>query len=132
MNMQKLTQKSLESIQLAQTTATEYGNPQVEQIHLLSSLLSQEQSLTRELMQKCGVDPESLSRAVQQALSALPRVSGGGREADKIYVSRELDLALNEAEKQAEQMRDEYVSVEHLMLGLIEKPDATLKRLFAA
>lgn len=132
MNMQKLTQKSLESIQLAQTTATEYGNPQVEQIHLLSALLSQEQSLTRELMQKCGVDPESLTRAVQQALSALPRVSGGGREADKIYVSRELDLALNEAEKQAEQMRDEYVSVEHLMLGLIEKPDATLKRLFAA
>jgi len=132
MNMQKLTQKSLEAIQQAQTTATEYGNPQVEQLHLLHALLAQEQSLTRELMQKCGANGDALSRAVEQALSSLPRVSGGGREADKIYVSRELDLALNEAEKQAEQMRDEYTSVEHLVLGLIDKPDATLKRLFAA
>ena len=131
MNTQKLTQKSLEAIQAAQTLATENGNSTVEQCHLLSCLLQQEDGLIGQLISTMGVDAGSFGTAVSGAVGRLPKVQGGSREADKIYISNELDRALNAAEKTAAEMRDDYVSVEHLFLGLLKNPDDELKKLFA-
>ena len=130
MNMQKLTQKSLEAVQAAQTLATDNGNSTVEQCHLLSALLQQEEGLIGQLISAMGVDAGAFGGAVSGAVGRLPKVSGGSREADKIYVSAELDRALSAAEKQADRMRDDYVSVEHLFLGLLTQPDGALKELF--
>ena len=131
MNTQKLTQKSLEAIQAAQTLATENGNSTVEQCHLLSCLLQQEDGLIGQLISTMGVDAGPFGTAVSGAVGRLPKVQGGSREADKIYISNELDRALNAAEKTAAEMRDDYVSVEHLFLGLLKNPDDELKKLFA-
>ena len=130
MNANKLTQKSMEAIQSAQSLAVEYSNQQIEQVHLLYALLEQEEGLLPQLLMQMGVDAKSLAKDVERAVTELPRVSGPGREADKVYVSREVDAALNQAEKDAEQMKDEYTSVEHLALGLIERPDKTVAELF--
>ena len=131
MNAQKFTQKSLEAIQSAQNLTLSGGQQQMEQLHLLGALLRQEGGLTTQLLTKMGVTVASLDAAVTEALEKLPKVSGSGREADKFYVSRAVDEALNLAEKTADTMKDEYVSVEHLLLALLEAPDAALKRLFA-
>ncbi len=130
MNANKLTQRSLEAIQGAQSIAVEHDNQQVDQEHLLYALLTQEDSLAASLLGRMGVDAEAFARAVEDALGKIPRVTGSGREADKIYVTPQLDRALNEAEKQAARMKDEYTSVEHLFLGLIEAPNDALKKLF--
>ncbi len=130
MNANKLTQRSLEAIQGAQSIAVEHDNQQVDQEHLLYALLTQEDSLTASLLGRMGVDADAFSSAVEGALGKIPRVTGTGREADKIYVTPHLDRALNEAEKQAARMKDEYTSVEHLFLGLIETPNDALKKLF--
>ena len=131
MNVQKLTQKSAEAIQNAQRMAVEYGNSQVEQEHLIAALTSEPDSLCAQLLAKMGVDAQAFGREVRGAVERLPKVSGGGREQDKIYIAREVDNALNEAEAQAERMHDEYVSVEHLMLGLITKPSMETRALLA-
>ena len=131
MNAQKYTQKSLEAIQAAQQLTIENQNQQIEQVHLLASLLRQENGLAPQLLRKMGVTVESLDAAVLQELGKLPRVTGSGREADKYYVARAVDEALSRAEKIADDMKDDFVSVEHLMLALIETPDTTLKRLFS-
>lgn len=130
MNTQKLTQKSLEALQSAQALATDNGNSQVEQSHLLLSLLQQEDGLIGQLVSSMGVDAGSFGTAVSGAVGRLPKVQGGSRESGKIYISSELDRALNAAERQAEQMRDDYVSVEHLFLALLKQPDAELKQIF--
>ena len=130
MNAQNYTQKSLEAIQAAQKLTIENQNQQIEQIHLLAALLRQENGLVPQLLKKMGLTPESLEAAVDAELSKLPRVTGSGREADKYYVARAVDTALNQAEDIAKQMKDEYVSVEHLFLSLIENADDTLKSLF--
>ncbi|MEA5038957.1 MAG: ATP-dependent chaperone ClpB [Clostridiaceae bacterium] len=130
MNTQKLTQKSLEALQSAQTLATDNGNSQVEQSHLLLSLLQQEDGLIGQLVSSMGVDAGSFGTAASGAVGRLPKVQGGSRESGKIYISSELDRALNAAERQAEQMRDDYVSVEHLFLALLKQPDAELKQIF--
>ena len=129
MNLNKLTQKSLEAVQSAQTLAVENGNQQVQQCHLFLALLQQEDGLIGQLMDRMGVPGDSLASALSGAVGALPKVSGSNREADKIYVSQGLDQALSEAEAQASRMKDDYVSVEHLMLGMLEKPEADVKKL---
>ena len=130
MNAQNYTQKSLEAIQAAQKLTIENQNQQIEQIHLLAALLRQENGLVPQLLKKMGVTLESFEAAVDAELAKLPRVTGSGREADKYYVARAVDTALNSAEDIAKQMKDEYVSVEHLFLSLIENADAVLKSLF--
>ena len=132
MNAQNYTQKSLEAIQAAQKLTIENQNQQIEQIHLLAALLRQENGLVPQLLKKMGLTPESLEAAVDAELNKLPRVTGSGRAADKYYVARAVDTARNQAEDIAKQMKDEYVSVEHLFLSLIENADDTLKSLFRA
>ena len=129
MNLNKLTQKSIEAVQSAQTLAVENGNQQVQQCHLFLALLQQEDGLIGQLMDRMGVPGDSLASALSGAVGALPKVSGSNREADKIYVSQGLDQALTEAEAQASRMKDDYVSVEHLVLGMLEKPEADVKKL---
>ena len=130
MNAQKFTQKSLEAIQNAQSIAIEYQNMQVEEEHLLYALLTQEQGLIPQLLRKLGANAEQLSAEVERALSALSRVTGPGREADKIYISSDVDKALTSAEKIAANMKDEYVSVEHIFISLLENPNRALKSIF--
>ena len=128
MNAQKFTQKSMEAIQAAQSIALEYQNMQIEQAHLLYALLDQEEGLIGELMRKMNV--QGLKEAAQREIERLPKVSGSGREPGKVYISTDVEQALNEAERQAETMRDEYVSVEHVFLGLMEKANDVTKRIF--
>ncbi len=130
MNANQYTQKSLEAIQNAQRLALEEGQQQIEQIHLLAALLTAEGGLVPQLLTAMGLTLPSLEAAVNQELGKLPKVSGSGREPGKVYVSQEVDKALNEAEKAAGSMKDEYVSVEHLLLGLVETPDSSLRELF--
>ena len=130
MNAQKYTQKSLAAIQAAQELTINNDNQQIEQVHILSALLHQDGGLVPELLKRMGVTVESLDAAVNQELSKLPRVTGSGREAGKYYIARNVDDALNKAEEIAESMKDEFVSVEHLLLALIDTPDGTLKKLF--
>ena len=127
MNAQKFTQKSMEAIQAAQSIALEYQNMQIEQAHLLYALLDQEEGLIGELMRKMNV--QGLKEAAQREIERLPKVSGSGREPGKVYISTDVEQALNEAERQAETMRDEYVSVEHVFLGLMEKANDSTKRI---
>ena len=128
MNLQKATQKTIEALQNAQTMAVRNGNQQMEQAHLALALLETKEGLIGSLMGKMGYDVGAQASDLQAVVDKLPKVSGGGREADKIYVSRELDKALAEAEAQAEKMGDEYTSVEHLFLGILSVPDAAIKK----
>ena len=101
MNAQKFTQKSLEAIQEAQNLTVEHQNMQLEQEHLLAALLTQEQGLVPELLLKMGIPAEQVAAAALRAVDGLPRVSGSGREAGKIYVSEDLDKTLTAAERKA-------------------------------
>lgn len=130
MNPQKYTQKSLEAIQSAQSTTIEYQNMQLEQQHLFYALLTQEDGLIPQILSQMNVNTEDLRSEVERSIGALPKVSGAGREADKIYIASDVDMVLNSAEKTADNMHDEYVSVEHLMLSLLDKPNDTLKKIF--
>lgn len=130
MNMQKFTQKSLEAVSEAQTIAIERQNQQVEQEHLCFALLSQENGLIAQLIKKMGAAPEMLQSSLLQLINSLPAVSGSGREPDRVYVSQDADRALAEAERIAGRMNDEYISVEHLFLGLLEKPSRAVRELF--
>ncbi len=130
MNAQKFTQKSLEALQHAQDFALENGNIQIEQQHLLYSLILQEDGLTGQLLKKMQIDPDSLQHAVYAEMEKIPRVSGPGREQGKIYVSQETDRTMVQAEKTADRMKDDYVSVEHVMLALLDTPNDALKRIF--
>ena len=130
MSQLNYTQKSTEVLQTAQATATEYGSPQVEQCHLLYALVADPQGLSSQLLEQTGVTMASFRAAVKQEVENQPRVSGGGHEADKIYVSRDVDRALNSAQSIAVGMKDEYISVEHLLLGVYDSADGKLKQLF--
>ena len=131
MNAQNLTQKSIEAMQAAQALTLKEGHPQMEQLHLMTALLRQEGGLVPQLLKKAGIETASLDAALRDGLNRLPRVSGGSRPADQLYVSRALEQALVKAEDAADTMKDEFVSVEHLLLGLIEAPDDALKAIFA-
>ncbi len=131
MNAERLTQKSAEAIRSAQRIAQEYGNPQIEQVHLLWALLQDSEGLIPQLLSGMGVTVPSLEAAVKNLLERQPRVSSSGHEAGKIYISTETEKALNRAEKIAGEMKDEYTSVEHLFLGLLETAGRELGSIFS-
>ena len=130
MNAQKFTQKSLEAIQQANDLALEHNNMQIEQEHLLYALLTLDQSLIAQLLKKMGIDPQAVTQAVKKEIDKMPGVTGSGREAGKIYVAQDVDSVLAKSEKIADSMKDEYVSVEHLMIALLENPNRHLREIF--
>ena len=131
MNIQKFTQKSLEAIQSAQNLAIENQNAQVEQEHLLLALLEQENSLIKELIKKIG-DEEALEQEVRNKILNKPRMTGGARPSDSIYVSQDVDAVLASSESIAKKMKDEYVSVEHIMLAIFDNANREIKEIFRA
>ena len=132
MNTNQFTQKTLEALQSAQRLAVEYSNNAVEQEHLLAALAQQQDGLIPQLLTKLGADPNAFAQAALQKVEALPRVTGSGRDPDKVYISGDLDRALNAAEQQAKQMQDEYISVEHVFLGILQRPGKAAAELFKA
>ena len=129
MNFNTYTQKSLEAVQSAKDLAVRQGHQQLHQAHLVAALLQQEDGLTGQLLRKMEISVPSLSAAVKQELGKIPSVSGA-RDMDRFYVTAEMDAAFTAAEDQAKQMKDEFVSVEHLFLGLVETADRVMKALF--
>ena len=129
MNMNQFTQKSLEAIQSAQSIAVEHGNPQIEQIHLLDALVEQEGGFIPQLLTNMGMTVESFRAAVRHEVEKLPKVSGGARQADKIYVAAGFDKTMNAAEGIARSMKDEFISVEHLLLALVDTAEGSVKEL---
>ena len=129
MNIEKFTQKSLEAIQTSQSIAIENQNSGVEQEHLLLALIEQEDSLIKQLLEKMKVS-EEFKQNLKKLIESKPKMVGGARQANSIYVSQDLDLALTDAEKTAQKMKDEYVSVEHIMLGIMNKSNRELASLF--
>ncbi len=126
MNINKFTQKSVEAVQNCEKLAYEHGNQQLEQEHLLYSLLTLEDSLILKLITKMNISKEMFLNEAEQAVNRLTKVSGGGQ----LYVSNDLNKVLISAEDEAKAMGDEYVSVEHLFLSMLKQPDKTLKELF--
>ena len=129
MNIQKFTQKSLETIQNAQTIATENQNAQVEEEHLLYSLLEQENSLIKELLKKISTI-EGFEKELKTYIDKMPKMTGGAIQSDSIYVSQDVNKILADAEITAKKMKDEYVSVEHIMLAIFDNANSNIKNLF--
>ena len=125
MNISKFTQKSIEAVQSMEKIATTYGNQQIEQIHLLASLLDIDGSLIANLIKKMGINENEFRNEVESAIERLPKVSGG-----KTYISNDLNKVLITAEDVAKGMGDEYVSVEHLFLNILENPSADVAQIF--
>ena len=132
MNMNQLTQKTIEALQSAQRLAVEYSNQAVEQEHILVALAEQKDGLIPQLLTKLGADPNAFAQVAMQKVEALPRVTGSGRDPEKVYISGDLDRALNAAEEQAKQMKDEYISVEHVFLGILRRPGKAASEIFQA
>ena len=132
MNIEQMTQKTREALQAAQRIAVEYSNNAVEQEHLLAALAQQQDGLIPQMLQTMGTDPNAFAQAALQKVEALPRVTGSGRDPEKIYISNDLDRALNAAEQQAKQMKDEYISVEHVFLGILQRPGKAASEIFKA
>ena len=130
MNTNQFTQKTMEALQAAQRIAVEYANNAVEQEHLLAALAQQQDGLIPQLLTTMGADPNAFAQAAMQKVEALPRVTGSGRDPNQIYIGTDLDRALNAAEAQAKQMKDEYVSVEHVFLGILQRPGKAAAELF--
>ena len=130
MNIEQMTQKTREALQAAQRIAVEYSNNAVEQEHLLAALAQQQDGLIPQLLQTLGIDANAFAQAALQKVEALPRVTGSGRDPEKIYISNDLDRALNAAEQQAKQMKDEYISVEHVSLGILQRPGKAASEIF--
>ena len=129
MNFNQYTKKSLEAVQSAQNIARENNHQQMEQVHLLLALLTQEGGLAPQLLKKMGITTESLEAAAKQELQKLPRVTGS-READKFYISQGVDNVFTQAEHLAQSMKDSYTSVEHLLLALVEEAEGGIKSMF--
>ena len=125
MNINRFTQKSVESINNSQKIAMDHGNQALEQVHLLLSLLEVEDSLIAKLLQKMGIPLDSFERAVEEKINALPKVSGGQQ-----YFSQDANKIVMNAEDHAKAMGDEYVSVEHIFLALLKDGDKTIRELF--
>ena len=130
MNQNQFTQKSMEALQRAQALASEYSQQTLEQAHLLYALLENTQGLISQLLTKMNRDAALLSAAALEEIEKLPRVKGLAREQNKAYISQDMDKAMQEAGRIAERMKDEYLSVEHLFMGLISVPDRSVKALF--
>ena len=123
MDANKLTQKATEAIQSAQNIAIENGNIQLMPEHLLYALVDQENGLIGSLLKKMGKSPDAILAEVDSLIRKIPAVSGSGREPDKVYVSPLTDKILSAAEKLARGMKDEYTSVEHIMLSIFDYAD---------
>lgn len=132
MNNNQFTQKTLEALQAAQQLAIEYQHNTVEPEHMLHALVTQQQGLIPQLLQALGADPGTFSAAVAEKLAALPRVSGSGRDPDKVYISNASDKVLSAAGREAAAMKDDFISVEHLMLGLLDEQTPAIGELFRA
>ena len=132
MNTNQFTQKTMEALQAAQRIAVEYANNAVEQEHLLAALAQQQDGLIPQMLTNMGTDPNAFAQAALQKVEALPRVTGSGRDPNQIYIGTDLDRALNAAEAQAKQMKDEYISVEHVFLGVLQRPGKGAAELFKA
>lgn len=131
MNSNNMTAKTIEALENARKLAAEYSNSSVEEAHIFYSLLSQENGLIGELFSKLGKSVPNLLAETKAIIGGYPKVSGNTYQAgNNIYISREMEAALNEAKSQAETMKDEYISVEHLMLGILKQPDRLMKELF--
>ena len=130
MNTNQFTQKTMEALQAAQRIAVEYANNAVEQEHLLAALAQQQDGLIPQLLTTMGADPNAFAQAAMQKVEELPRVTGSGRDPNQIYIGTDLDRALNAAEAQAKQMKDEYISVEHVFLGVLQRPGKGAAELF--
>ena len=128
MNAQKFTQKSLEAIQDAQNTAIANQNMNIEQEHLFLALLKQDNGLIKQLLKKMSIPVEQLTISVEELIKGLPKVSGSGRKPDTVYLTQNVDMALVEAEEQAKRMSDEFVSVEHIVIALLEMPNASMMK----
>lgn len=127
MNMQKFTQKSIEALQAAQNEALSNANQNLTQEHLLYALVSQKEGVVPNLFAKCGADNTRLINEIENKIASMPKVTGGG---DNLYMDSTLASALAEAEKEADAMSDIYVSVEHIILGMMDKPSEFVKKLF--
>ena len=132
MNNNQFTQKTLEALQAAQQLAIEYQHNAVEPEHMLHALVTQQQGLIPQLLQALGADPGTFAAAVAEKLAALPRVSGSGRDPDKVYISNASDKVLSAAGREAAAMKDDFISVEHLMLGLLDEQTPAIGELFRA
>ena len=130
MNAQKFTKKALEAVNAAQSIAIENQNMQIMPEHLLYALVDQEGGLIPQLLKKMGKDTDNLLALLDSAIGKIPAVSGSGREPDKIYISPVTDKIFNEAERLANSMRDEYVSVEHVMLAIFDYATDEIKNIF--
>ena len=130
MTSQQFTEKSRTALSDAQQMTVEYQNQEVSQEHLLRALLADPQGLIPQLLQKMGQDAGMVDTRLQTLIARIPKVTGSGREPDKIYISADVERALVAAREAAQQMKDEYISVEHLFLGLLRKPSPTLKQLW--
>ncbi len=126
----KFTQKTMEAIQTAHRIAIENQNMQIMPEHIVYALVDQNGGLIGSLLNKMGIDTDKLAAAVDAGIEGLPKVSGSGREPDKVYISPETDKVLASAEKLAQKNGDEYVSVEHIMLAILQNPTAKLKEVF--
>ena len=128
--MNQFTEKSREALSLAQQLTVTYQNQEVSQEHLACALLSDPQGLIPQLLTKMSKNPEEIRARLETAIARLPKVMGASREMDKIYINNDTEKALNAAKERAAQMKDEYLSVEHLFLGLLEKPSRTMAELW--
>ena len=129
MNIEKFTQKSLESIKNAQEITIENNNAQIEQEHLILALLEQENSLIKELLKKMEIS-ENFESDVRKNVEKKPKVMGGARPTNGLYISRDVDLVLVNAENIAKNMKDDYVSVEHIMISIFDNANDKVKELF--
>ena len=125
MNINKFTQKSMEAVQNCEKIASDYGNQEIEQEHLLYSLLTLEDSLIYKMIEKMKIDPNTFLNRVEELIEKRPKVQGG-----QPYVGQYLNKVLISAEDEMKVFGDEYVSVEHLFLAMIKHPSSTIKNLF--
>ena len=128
MNIQKFTQKSLEAVQEAQNLAVQNQNAQIEEEHLILALLEQDNSLIKELLKKIS-NEEIFEKEIREKIAKKPKITGGARPKDGIYVSQNVDLIFADAESIAKSMKDEYVSVEHIMLAIFDNSNRDIKDL---
>ncbi|MCL2391256.1 MAG: ATP-dependent chaperone ClpB [Oscillospiraceae bacterium] len=131
MDAQKFTKKSLEAISTAQNIAIENSNMQIEPEHILYALLDQDNGLIPRLFEKMDIGADRALSVVDRMIEKLPKVTGSGREPDKIYVSQATDKILTESERQAKHYKDAYVSTEHIILAMFEKSTPVIKEIFS-
>ncbi|MBQ7071289.1 MAG: AAA family ATPase, partial [Ruminococcus sp.] len=128
MNINKMTERSIEAVKAAQSLVTEYQNNSITQTHLLTALLGEENGLIPQLLEKMGIDAASAKQYLYSQLDSMPKVYSNSRPADSVFIDADCDKALTNAEKTAEQMKDEYVSVEHLFLGILNEADSDVQK----